>query len=218
LITLSIGSHQAILAGHPSPIVASAALGGGFGGEDESRPNVVYAIARPLSKEATKVWIKLQEKIPMAFTNETPLEDVLKYIRASTVEKADFPDGLPIYLDPVGFQEAEKTPTSVITINLKGIPLATCLKLLLRQLSLAYYIHPDGLVVITHENSEDIPIEAESVILDELSALRNEVRTLREEIRFSRGMPAGGGMYSGALPYRPESKPAQGQGSRGGMM
>jgi hypothetical protein len=154
----------------------------------------------------------------MAFPNEIPLEDVLKYIRASTAEKADFPDGLPIYLDPIGLQEAEKTPTSVITIDLKGIPLATCLKLSLGQLGLAYYIHPDGLVVITSKDSEDIPIEAESVILEELSALRREVRTLREEIRFSRGMPASGGMYSGPLPYRSESRPAQGQGAPGGMM
>src|SRR5262245_61787574 len=88
LVTLSIGSRPAIQAGQPSSIVASATVGGGFGGEDESRPNAVHAIPRPMSKEAMRVWLKLQEKIPMAFPNETPLEDILKYLRESTVEKA----------------------------------------------------------------------------------------------------------------------------------
>ena len=42
----------------------------------------------------------LEQPIPMTFAEETPLEDVLTYIRAATWS----PDGreLPIYVDPVG--------------------------------------------------------------------------------------------------------------------
>jgi hypothetical protein len=64
LVTLSLGSHQAIQAGQTSPILASAAVGGALGGEDESQPNVVHVVSRPMSKEAMKVWLKLQEKKP----------------------------------------------------------------------------------------------------------------------------------------------------------
>ena len=49
----------------------------------------------------------------MPFPNETPLEDVIKYIRASTKSPA-FPDGIPIYVDPLGLTEADKTMASPV--------------------------------------------------------------------------------------------------------
>ena len=55
----------------------------------------------------------------MHFPNETPLEDVIKYVRTSTTSPA-FPDGIPIYVDPLGLQEAEKTTASTVTIDLRG--------------------------------------------------------------------------------------------------
>ena len=46
------------------------------------------------------------------FHEETPLEDVLKYIKqATTTEKYA---GIPIYVDPGGLKEAEKTMTSTV--------------------------------------------------------------------------------------------------------
>ena len=48
---------------------------------------------------------KLDEPISMSFANETPLDDVLKYIRQATTTPT-FP-GIPIYVDPIGLQEAE---------------------------------------------------------------------------------------------------------------
>ena len=69
----------------------------------------------------------------MTFPNETPLEDVIKYIRSCT-KSSTFPEGIPIYVDPVGLQEAEKTMASTVTFDLKQVALRTSLKLILKQL------------------------------------------------------------------------------------
>src|SRR5262249_62038450 len=47
---------------------------------------------------------KLDEPISMSFANETPLEDVLKYIKSATQGPND--SGIPIYVDPDGLNEA----------------------------------------------------------------------------------------------------------------
>ncbi|MBV8315519.1 MAG: hypothetical protein JOZ53_11330 [Planctomycetaceae bacterium] len=99
---------------------------------------------------------KLDEPISMSFANETPLEDVLKYIKSATQGPND--TGIPIYVDPVGLQEAEKTMTSPVTLDLEGVPLKTTLRLLLKQLGLTYTVK-DGLLTITSESSEDQPTE-----------------------------------------------------------
>ncbi len=99
---------------------------------------------------------KLDEPISMTFANETPLEDVLKYIKSATQGPND--TGIPIYVDPVGLQEAEKTMTSPVTLDLEGVPLKTTLRLLLKQLGLTYTVK-DGLLTITSESSEDQPTE-----------------------------------------------------------
>lgn len=95
---------------------------------------------------------KLDKAVSMSFANETPLEDVIKYIKQATSD-AEMPEGIPIYIDPVGLQEAEKTMTSPITIDLEGVPLKTTLRLLLSQLGLEYRIG-EGLLRITSESSE----------------------------------------------------------------
>lgn len=89
---------------------------------------------------------RLEEPIPMQFPNETPLEDVLKYIRAATAGPDG--EGIPIYVDPVGLQMQNKTMQSPIKIDLKGIPLRQTLKLVAGQLEMFYGIK-DGLVTIT---------------------------------------------------------------------
>ena len=99
---------------------------------------------------------KLDEPISMSFGNETPLEDVLKYIKSATQGPND--NGIPIYVDPVGLQEAEKTMTSPITLDLEGVPLKTTLRLMLKQLGLTYTVK-DGLMTITSEDSNDQPTE-----------------------------------------------------------
>jgi hypothetical protein len=92
----------------------------------------------------------LDEPVEMHFPDETPLEDVVKHIKRETTGA----DGMviPIYIDPIGMQEAERYPTSVVTLDLEGVPLKTTLDLCLKQLDLAYLVR-DGVLMITSEES-----------------------------------------------------------------
>jgi RNA polymerase sigma factor (sigma-70 family) len=97
----------------------------------------------PKSKDLFK---KLEEPISMSFANETPLDDVLKYIKQATTSKTYA--GIPIYIDPKGLSEANKSLTSTVSIDLDGVPLKTTLRLLLKQLDLAYCVR-DGVLIIS---------------------------------------------------------------------
>ena len=102
---------------------------------------------------------KLGEPISMNFPNDTPLEDVIKYIKQSTQdETAGLPSGIPIYVDPQGLQDSDKTLASTVSIDLEGLPLKSSLRLVLKQLSLTYTVK-DGLMTITSTTSEDQPTE-----------------------------------------------------------
>jgi RNA polymerase sigma factor (sigma-70 family) len=96
---------------------------------------------------------RLNQAVAMPFFDETPLEDVLKYIKQSTTSP-EFPSGIPIYVDPVGLQEAEKSMTSTVrNMDLEGVPLRRTLQLLLKQIDLIYFVD-DGLLCITSSDSE----------------------------------------------------------------
>ena len=83
----------------------------------------------------------------MSFNEETPLEDVLKYIKQATTTKTYV--GIQIYLDPEGLKETDTTTASTVrNIDLEGVPLKTTLRLMLRQLGLAYCVR-DGVVMIS---------------------------------------------------------------------
>ena len=62
--------------------------------------------------------------------------------------------GIPIYVDPIGMQEAEKSLNSTIQIDLEGVPLRRTLQLALKQLGLAYFVD-DGMIYITSQESLD---------------------------------------------------------------
>ena len=101
--------------------------------------------------------MKLDHPITMSFLEETPLEDVLKYIKQATVSP-DFKNGIPIYVDPVGLQEAEKSMTSTVrNLDLEGVPLRRTLQLALKQIDLVYFVQ-DGMLYITSEESGDQPL------------------------------------------------------------
>ena len=99
-----------------------------------------------------QILAKLDQPVAMSFPNETPLEDVLKYIKQATQGPND--SGIPIYVDPLGLQEADKTLTSPISIDLEGVPLKTTLRLLLKQLGLTFTVK-DGFLMITSQESSD---------------------------------------------------------------
>ena len=97
---------------------------------------------------------RLERRVAMKFPNETPLEDVLKYVIASTRGPND--SGIQIYMDPIGLSEADKTPLSPVTIDQEGLPLRTSLRLVLHQLGLEYEVR-EGMMTITSEESALYP-------------------------------------------------------------
>lgn len=106
-----------------------------------------------VARANARVLKALDEVVPMDFPEPAPLEDVLKYIVAFTRT----PDGreLPIYVDPVGLQEAEKTVHSPVVFDMDDVPLRTSLRLILRQLGLLYVVK-DGVVMISSDGCIDV--------------------------------------------------------------
>ena len=112
---------------------------------------------------------KLDEPISMSFANETPLDDVLKYIKQATTTPTF--SGIPIYVDPLGLQEAERSLNSTVTIDLEGVPLKATLRLILKQLGLSYTVK-DGFMIITSEDSQDQQTEIRVYPVADLAIIR----------------------------------------------
>ena len=91
----------------------------------------------------------------MSFKEETPLDDVLKYIKQATTTPTH--SGIPIYVDPIGLQEAERSLNSTVLIDLEDVPLRRTLQLILSQLGLAYFVE-DGILVITSPKRASDPL------------------------------------------------------------
>lgn len=106
-----------------------------------------FGILSGKSRLSRKVLAKLETRVPMQFAEETPFGDVIKHIKEATADE-DFANGIPIYVEPYGLAEAERTLESRVTLDLVGIPLATSLKLLVDQMGLTYQVR-DGVVTIT---------------------------------------------------------------------
>jgi hypothetical protein len=102
----------------------------------------------------------LNLRIPVDFTEDTPLEDVLKSIQKSLGGASG--KGIPIYVDPIGLSEADKTMTSTVrNIAFHGVPLRTTLGHLLKQLDLAFTVK-DGLLLIMSQESLDQSLRSAS--------------------------------------------------------
>lgn len=105
----------------------------------------------PTDARSLAILKSLEQPIDMNFAAETPLEDVLKYIKQSTITPTYA--GIPIYVDPAGLQEAERSMQSTVQMQLEGVPLRRTLQLVLAQLGLAYFVD-DGVLVITSQDSD----------------------------------------------------------------
>jgi hypothetical protein len=163
--------------------------------EPGHEPAARVYVSAPVTAEAARTWAKLQQKVSMPFANETPLEDVLKYIETATQDEGEPNSGIPIYVDPIGLQEAEKSLQTPIILNLEGMPLSTTLTLMLRQLGLEYTVQKDGLLIIGNEHDADSLGDPSALILERLDRLQTEVTALRKEMSMLRGMGGmGGGM------------------------
>lgn len=99
-----------------------------------------------------KIWLELEKQVSMPFANETSIEDILKYIKTVT-SRPGLEGGIPIYVDPIGLSESEKTMASTVTLDVEGVPLRKTLKLILSQLDMTYIVK-DGLLTITSKDSD----------------------------------------------------------------
>ena len=98
----------------------------------------------------------LDRPIPMHFPNETPLRDVLTYIKQATATPTD--RGISIYVDLVRLVEGDRNTSSTVSIDADGLPLKTTLHLVLRQLDLDFSVQ-DGYVMITSEDHAESDLE-----------------------------------------------------------
>ncbi len=120
----------------------------------------------PKSAEVRK---KLEQPISISFNAATPLDDVVKYIKQATTSKTY--SGIPIYVDPYGRNnDADATMKSTVNhMELEGIPLKTTLRLMLKQLDLAYCVR-DGVLIISSPQG----------IFDELMEMKQELNTVKQ--------------------------------------
>ncbi|WP_165227304.1 RNA polymerase sigma factor [Aquisphaera insulae] len=193
-------------ANHPTPApttatpAATPAAVGGFGGgggaapndgRDEQQGRVMIAglsshITVKDKNPRNAAWIeKLDKPVTLQFPNETPLEEVLGKIKETTASGDGKP--MPIYVDPLGLQEADRTMTSPVCIELQDVPLKVSLRLLLKQLGLAYCVR-DGVLVISSVNG----------ILQELDEMRAEQAGSDPNDPFGKA----GGMMQGFMSIR----------------
>src|SRR5262249_51419088 len=132
----------------------AAAMGGGGGGavDDSEEQEARVAIAGMSATLATidknpkslAVVKKLDDPAALHFAEGTLLEEALRKIQ----EASKGTDGkrIPIYLDPAGLQEADKNLSSPVMLDLEDVPLKFSLRLILKQLGLAYCVR-DGVVI-----------------------------------------------------------------------
>jgi hypothetical protein len=159
-------------------------------------------LAIPVTAAAARTWVKLHEPIAIHCEEDTPLADLLKRIKAATKGEG-FPTGVPVYVDPIGLQEAEKSMESTVRLDLEGIPLATSLDLITKQLGLTYRVQDDGIVIIEGEPEEDetLPPGHGAETLAHLKYRLEQVRLEAEIAKFRAMAEApqaglGGGMRS----------------------
>jgi hypothetical protein len=103
--------------------------------------------------ECARILKLLEEPVPMHFPNSMTLEELLNHVKKETTHLDG--KGIPIYVDPIGLQEAERSMSSTIgaRIDRDDIPLKSSLHLCLRQLQLAYRVK-DGFLQIIYDDDE----------------------------------------------------------------
>ena len=141
----------------------------------------------PVDPKSKAILEALEKPAPMHFPTDTPLEEVIKHVRGETVGLPGLPGGIPIYVDPIGLQDADKTMADTVVINLDDTPLKYTLRLLLKQLDLTYMVR-DGLLTITSTAEDDqvtpFSIMAEKARRGELT--REQYKQLIEALKLKR--------------------------------
>jgi hypothetical protein len=152
---------------------------GGFGGDSSSpranrtmiaETSVLLAI-RDKSPKSRAILKKLEEPLAMSFADGTPLGDVLNYIKQVTSTPNS--SGIPIYVDIKALSEAGVNLQSPVILDLDGVPLKTSLRLLLKQIGLAYCVR-DGVLIVSSEEGVAEELEEAKLELEKKDTIENE--------------------------------------------
>jgi hypothetical protein len=166
----------------PGPVESVAISPGTKAIPSESGPGPVESVA--ISPGTKAILDALEKPVPMEFIDDTPLEDVLKYVKQVT--KESIKTGVPIYVDPIGLQEAEKSMTSTVRdIDLKGLPLSTTLPVVLKQLDMAYCVKDDILLITSNESIDMVRKELTTVACDTIPSSKAILELLEIPILMS---------------------------------
>jgi RNA polymerase sigma factor (sigma-70 family) len=161
---------------------------------------------------------RLEEPMAMPFASPTPLGDVIKHIKSEAATADQGP--LPVYVDPHGLEDAAVTPVTLdskVTLDLEGAPLKVSLRLVLKQVGLAYCVR-NGVIMISsvqgiREELAEAAVELVGTGNEEINfPLLSRMGIFRRRLQGGPGgMMMGGGFPQGALPQRPG--PSQGPGA-----
>jgi hypothetical protein len=116
------------------------------------------AIAYYRQPRTEGIYEVLDQPLVLTYPDGASLEDVLKELIRITTGKPKLPSGIPIYVDPVGLQEAERTMESPVRKpeSAAQLTLGEHLRRILEPLGLAYVIK-DGFLMVTSTESVDAP-------------------------------------------------------------
>jgi hypothetical protein len=156
-----------VIAQNPGGAEPAAARRGGAAVESpQNRPQpgaAPSAQATPPSRGSVReqktkqLLAALEEPIAMSFANETPLDDLLKYIKAATTTPTY--TGIPIYVEPKGLADAKATIQSTVQIDQEGVPLRITLHQALRPLGLCYIVKDGLLMIDSRANVTELRLE-----------------------------------------------------------
>src|SRR5262249_28932495 len=99
--------------------------------------------------QSREIAADFDESIAMKFPDDTPLKNVLKHLKTAMRGRKGM--GIQVYVDPKGLAKVGKTLASPVSMDVEGAPLRPTLRLLLKQLGLAFSLKK-GMLYITAEN------------------------------------------------------------------
>ena len=121
---------------------------------------------------------RLDRPVTRKYANATSLDRVVSDLADASKDPND--QSIPIYFDPVGLNQAEKTITSLVTLDVVGVPLKDALSRLLTPLGLAYCVY-DGLLIVSDAEQIDQNFKAVPVIAADKSPGTTAVLTELEK-------------------------------------
>jgi hypothetical protein len=105
----------------------------------------------------------LDQPIALTYADGAALDAVLKDIKMRTTKNPSLPKvpaGIPLYVDPIGLQEAERSLSSTVKRPSPAdtLTLGEHLRRVLDPLGLGYQVQ-DGFLMITSKEEVDVPVD-----------------------------------------------------------